>query len=147
MWSPVARSLISFRSAGNPGIAINVSGGAEVTVTDSDFLGGSRGVQLANNATATVTGSMFVGQSAFGAFNTGTDRSAAVFTENYWGHPGGPHDPSGTDGFVNDNPNGTPVSDFVDYGSFLSIPPRPIGPRVIDLQKAEPKLPPDPPPL
>ncbi len=105
------------------------------TITDSDFLGSPEGVLVDNGSTATVTGSSFVGQTSFGARHLGTNPCQAVFTENYWGHPGGPHDPSGVDGFVNDNPGGTPVSDFVDYGSFLSIPPRPLGPRAIDLQK------------
>ena len=136
-------TLEAFRSIGNPGIAINVSSGAGITATDSDFLGGSRGVQLANNASATVSGSMFVGQSEFGVFNAGNDPVAAVFTGNYWAHPGGPHDPSGADGFVNDNPSGTPVTDFVDYGAFLTVPPRPIGPRATSLQRLAPIAPPE----
>ena len=131
-----------FRSVGNVGRAIDVAAGAGVTVTDSDFFGGTHGVYLRNNATANVTGSSFIGQTEFAAFHAGTERSNAVFTGNYWGHPGGPHDPSSADGFLNDNPGGTPVTDFVDYGAFLSIPPRPIGPRALSLEKLPPVDPP-----
>ncbi|MEM9828564.1 MAG: Ig-like domain-containing protein, partial [Planctomycetota bacterium] len=57
------------------------------------------------------------------------------FRGNWWGHPGGPHDPSAADGFVNDNPPGAGVDDFVDYGGFLTEPLRAQGPRVVAAQR------------
>ncbi len=126
--------LTRVQTIASGGIGIDVTSGS-LTLVDSDILGGTQGVRVRAAATASGTGNSFVGQSQFGVFHDGTDRTRALFTENYWGHPGGPHDPSAGDGLVNDNPPGTPVSDFVDYGSFLSIPPRPLGPTVASFRR------------
>ena len=128
-------AIDSLRSLNNVG-GILVDDGT-LTVTDSDFLGGERGISVDSGETATVSGSSFVGQSTFGAGNLGSDPANANFDGNYWGSAAGPHDPSAADGVVNDNPLGTTVTDFVSYADILTSPPRPLGLRVIELQRLD----------
>src|SRR5690606_6295181 len=55
----------------------------------------------------------------------------ADFRNNWWGHPGGPHDPSVVDGESHVNPAGQSVTDFVQYQPYLIARPQlPIGPAV-----------------
>ncbi|MEM1071126.1 MAG: CARDB domain-containing protein, partial [Planctomycetota bacterium] len=113
---------------------IFVYGSGSPVITNSDFLGGDIGIRINNGQSAIATNSSFVGQSQFGVQHLGSDRANATFTGNYWADAGGPHDPSGADGFQNDNPAGTPVTDFVNYGSFLTSAPRSIGPKVLSAE-------------
>ncbi|MEL6107215.1 MAG: CARDB domain-containing protein, partial [Planctomycetota bacterium] len=118
--------------------AIFVSDGS-FTGTDLDILddddSGDTSIRVNNGASATVSNSSFLG-SAIAVEHLGSDPGNANFQNNWWGSAAGPHDPSAADGVLNDNPAGELVSDFVDYGSFLTLPPsRALGPRVVSLQR------------
>ncbi|MEZ6135593.1 MAG: CARDB domain-containing protein [Pirellulaceae bacterium] len=115
--------------------AIYVDRGSLVA-TNLDVIGGDYGIFLDSGESATVAGSTFAGLGLNAAQNQGNNPTLANFQNNWWGHPGGPHDPSNADGVSNDNPAGQSVSNFVDYGNWLTTPPaRAIGPRVIELQR------------
>ncbi|MEO1528966.1 MAG: hypothetical protein AAFX06_26390, partial [Planctomycetota bacterium] len=110
-----------------------------LTATDLDILddddSGDFSVTVNSGASATISNSAFLGSSV-AVQHLGTDPGNANFQSNWWGSSAGPHDPSAADGVVNDNPAGESVSDFVDYGNFLTSPPsRAIGPRVSSLQR------------
>ncbi|MDA8746488.1 hypothetical protein N9N28_17835, partial [Rubripirellula amarantea] len=121
-------------------VGLDLSNSSSVTVTDSDFLGGQIGVRVDATSVATVSGSSFVGQSSLGVENLRTVASTANFTGNYWGDVNGPYDPSNADGVVNNNPTGTPVSDYVQYGSFLGTAPRSIEHQVVSVTQVKPNF-------
>ncbi len=107
-----------------------------LVASNLDFLGGDYGVYLDSGESAAVSGSTFFGFGQNAAHNAGNNPTLANFQGNWWGHPGGPHDPSAADGLTNDNAAGQKVTDFVDYGNWLTTPPaRAIGPRVIGLER------------
>ncbi len=100
--------------------AIDVSGTA--TIQNTLIQGAALGILVRANATASGTNNAFVGLTN-GAQNDRNDFSRANFENNWWGHSGGPHDPSTADGQANNNPSGTPVSDWVRYANWRTTPP------------------------
>ncbi|MCA9191785.1 MAG: hypothetical protein KDB03_08485 [Planctomycetales bacterium] len=102
-----------------------------LTATNLDILGGDYGIYLDSGEQASVSNSIFAGLRLNAAQNQGNNPTLANFRNNWWGDAGGPHDPSTVDGISNVNPNGQSVSDYVDYGDWLTVAPsRAIGPRV-----------------
>ena len=151
---------VSIESAFGGGLL--VTGGSEVTYTDGqlvasdvssttssaiyveqgslnasglDIVGSLVGVTVADGQAATVSDSRFVNNTT-AVLHQGMDRANADFQNNWWGDAAGPDDPSADDGFININPAGQPVSDFVNYGSFLTVPPaRGLGPKALSAER------------
>ena len=121
----IGGSIDSTTAAPQATPAIWVANGS-LLASDLDIVGnhgaGDSGVLIANGESATVTNSSFLGNT-LAVDHRGTDPANANFQGNWWGDAGGPHDPSDADGVVNNNPAGQGVTDFVDYGNFLTSPP------------------------
>ncbi|MCI0539867.1 MAG: Ig-like domain-containing protein, partial [Verrucomicrobiales bacterium] len=101
------------------------------TVTDTAFFAAPTGIQINSGHSVNVSGSSFTNLQ-MAVRNAGTDFAKAVAVGNWWSHAGGPNDSSAADGRQNANPDGLPVSDFVDYGSFLTVPPGlTVGPFIL----------------
>ena len=135
--------LDSTSENGSNDAAIFVQSGA-LTASDLDISGnvggGDTGIYLAAGQTATVSNSTFAGNTT-AVFHAGSDAANANFQHNWWGDAGGPDDPSIADGTVNVNPSGQPVTDYVDYGNFLTSPPaRSLGPRVVSFMQSSSSL-------
>ena len=107
---------------GSGGSGIAVSSGS-LTVTNSIFQGNANGVVISPQGTASGSGNAFLANRIRAVQNNSNNRDKANFEGNWWASSFGPHDPSVADGFVNDNPSGQPVSDYVNYGSWLTSPP------------------------
>ncbi|MFO1499875.1 MAG: Ig-like domain-containing protein, partial [Verrucomicrobiota bacterium] len=97
--------------------------------------GAGTGIRVDGSSTLHLTGSAFarVGSAVSSSINDPTF-TKVVAQGNWWGDAGGPNDASAGDGRVNANAAGLPVSDFVDYSSYLTAPPIIVaGPAVVSV--------------
>ncbi|MCB1090441.1 MAG: Ig-like domain-containing protein, partial [Verrucomicrobiae bacterium] len=112
---------------------VQVGGGSTFIGDAIGFFANLVGVQIDSGGIATVSGSAFE-ENGTAVAHSGTNAANADFRNNWWGDANGPNDASAADGFVNVNPAGQNVSNFVQYDPWLTTRPAlPIGPVVIGI--------------
>ena len=103
-------------------------------MANAGLFSAANGVRIVAGGSASVENSVFE-RLTTAVVNLSGDFENALFSAgqgNWWGDPDGPNDASAADGRVNENPNGVPIGDFVEYTPFLAVRPLlPIGPIVL----------------